>query len=130
VAPDIGVGMSPAQAVRQAQRAWVQAQGISLDPRGYVRNLESNLRKPLSAHAWSGFSGGSGSELASHMRAPHSSSALVANVFDNWTERDKAPLLSALGVEGDGPAVQLDFEAQFPTGLGGTPPNLDVAIRL
>ena len=122
--------MDPAQAVRQAQRTWAQAVGISFDSRGYVQNLESNLRKPLSIRAWNGFRRGSGSELASHMRALHSSSALVANFFDHWTERDKAPLLSALGIEGDDPAVQLDFEAKFPTGLGGTPPNLDVVIRL
>ena len=122
--------MSPAQAVRQAQRAWALAQGIPLDSRGYVLDLESNLREPLSAHAWSGFRGGSGSELESHMKALHSSSALVANVFNHWTGRYKAPLLYALGVEGGDPAVQMDFEAQFSTGLGGTPPNLDVAIWL
>ena len=122
--------MDPAQAVRQAQRAWAQAQGISFNLGGYVQNLDSNLQKPLSVPAWNGFRAGSGSELASHMRALHSSSALVANFFDHWTERDKAPLLSALGIEGDDPAVQLDFEAKFPTCLGGTPPNLDVAIRL
>ena len=122
--------MGPAQAVRQTQGAWAQAQGRPLDPRGYVRNLESNLREPPSAHARSGFRGGSGSELASHMRAPHSSSALAANVFDHWTERDRASLLSALGIEGDDPEVQLDLEAQGPTDLGGTPTNLDVAIRL
>ena len=61
------------------------------------------------------------------MRALHSSSALVVNLFDYWTYRDKSPLLSALGI---GPAgeVDLDFEARFPTGLGGTPPHLDVSI--
>jgi len=64
------------------------------------------------------------------MLALHSSSALVANFFDHWTERDKAPLLAALGIESDDPAVQVDFEAKFPTGLGGMPPNLDPAIRL
>lgn len=122
--------MDPAQAVRQAQRAWAQTQGISFDDRGYVHNLDSNLQNSLSQHAWNGFSAGSGSELASHIWALHSSSALVANFFDHWTGRDKAPLLSALGIEGDDPAVGLDFEAQFPTGLDGKPPNIDLVIWL
>lgn len=61
------------------------------------------------------------------MRALHSSSALVVNFFDYWTDRDKAPILSALGIDPEGGA-SLKFEAQFPTGLGGTPPHLDVAI--
>ena len=63
------------------------------------------------------------------MKALHSSSALAANFFDYWTNGDKAILLWALGVDGDS-AKPLDFEAKFPTGLGGTPPHLDVAITL
>jgi hypothetical protein len=62
------------------------------------------------------------------MSALHSSSALVANVFDYWCERDAEPLLDALGAgEAEKP---LRFEAQFPTGLDGKPPNLDIAIHL
>ena len=62
------------------------------------------------------------------MRALHSSSALAANLFDYWTERDKSPLLAALGVDAKG-ETSLDFEARFPTGLGGTPPHFDMAMR-
>ena len=53
--------------------------------------------------------------------------ALVVNLFDHWTDRERSPLLSALGLD---PAVDvaLDFEARFPTGLGGTPPHLDISI--
>lgn len=61
------------------------------------------------------------------MRALHSSSALVVNFFDYWTARDKVPILSALDIDPECGA-SLCFEAQFPTGLGGTPPHLDVAI--
>ena len=61
------------------------------------------------------------------MRALHSSSALAVNFFDYWTNRDKSPILSALGIDSEGGHL-LDFEAQFPTGLAGTPPHLDVAI--
>ena len=66
-------------------------------------------------------------ELSGHMRALHSSSALAVNFFDYWTNRDKTPILSALGIDPEG-GDSLDFEAPFHTGLGGTPPHLDVAI--
>ena len=72
---------------------------------------------------------GGGSELAGHMKALHSSSALVANFFDYWTDRDSTPLLAALETDA-GKAESLNFEARFPTGLGGTPPHLDVEIVL
>lgn len=61
------------------------------------------------------------------MRALHSSSALAVNVFDYWTDRDKTPILSALGI-GFEAESELDFEAQFHTGLSGIPPHLDLAI--
>ena len=57
----------------------------------------------------------------------HSSSALAVNFFDYWTDRDKTPLLSALGINPEG-GDSLDFEAQCHTGLVGTPPHVDVAI--
>ena len=89
--------------------------------------MESNLLRPLSPSARGGFEKGAGSELAGNMRALHSSSALVANFFDYWTDREKSPLLSAMGICPDG-GESLDFEVLFPTGLGGTPPHLDVAL--
>ena len=89
--------------------------------------VEANLFQLLSHRARLAFERGAGSELSGHMRALHSSSALVVNFFDYWTDRDKAPILSALGID-SAAAHELDFEAQFPTGLGGTPPHLDLAI--
>ena len=114
--------------VRKAQRQWARSMGIWFDSSGYVRDIQDNLCQPLSPHAHRCFARGAGSELRGHMRALHSSSALAANLFDYWTERDKSPLLAALGVDAKG-ETSLDFEARFPTGLGGTPPHLDVAMR-
>ena len=95
-----------------------------------MADVKDNLwRRRLSACAQAAFERGAGSELGSKLKALHSSSALVANFFDYWAERDMAPLLSALGVEADG-AGSLEFEARFPTGLGGTPPHLDVALKM
>ncbi len=70
---------------------------------------------------------GAGSELSGHMLALHSSSALALNFFDYWTDRDKTPILSALGIDSQG-GHSLDFESQFHTGHAGTPPHLDVAM--
>ena len=91
--------MQAEQSIRDQQMAWAGSKGLSFNSRGYVYELEANLREPLSAHARSAFGRGAGSELQSHMKALHSSSALVANFFDYWTDRDKAPLLSALGID-------------------------------
>ena len=114
---------------KDAQKAWAKSSEISFDSRGYVRDVEDNLWKPLSDRARNAFENGAGSELEGHMKALHSSSALAVNFFDYWTDMDKTPLLWALGIDADS-AKSLDFEAQFPTGLGGTPPHLDVAITL
>ena len=119
--------MDAVQEIKHAQQDWARSKGIPFDTRGYVRDVEANLWKPLSARARVAFKEGSGSELQSKVRALHSSATLAANFFDYWTDRDKAPLLSALGINSAG-AVSLDFEAQFPTGLQGTPPHLEVAI--
>ena len=114
------------QEIRRAQKDWAKSKGIPFDSRGYVQDGETNLWKPLSAHARRGFAEGAGSELSGHMKALHSSSALVANFFDYWADVDKTPLLSALDIDLCGGS--LDFEAQFHTRLGGTPPHLDVSI--
>lgn len=116
------------------QRRWAEDANIAVDGRGYVTSYAANLWIPLSLAAKASFDLGSGSELRdgktrpAKMRALHSSSALAVNVFDYWSVRDPTPLLQALEV---GAATEpLHFEAQFPTGLEGKPPNLDVAIRL
>jgi hypothetical protein len=62
------------------------------------------------------------------MKALHSSSALAVNFFDHWSDRDKRPLRDALGISDN--ILNIYFEKQYPTGLSGNPPNLDVAIEL
>ena len=121
--------MHAEQDIRDVQIAWAKSQGLSIDDKGYVDHVDTNLWKPLSAHARAAYEKGAGSELEGHMKALHASSALVVNFFDYWTDKPKAPLLSALGIDADD-IQSLDFEAQFPTGLGGTPPHLDLAITL
>ena len=92
-------GLQDEQSIKDSQIAWARSKDISLVRRGYVYEVEDNFWKPLSARAQTGYERGAGSELKGHMKALHSSSALVANFFDYWTDRQKAPLLSALGID-------------------------------
>lgn len=117
----------------QQQRAWSSHIARAVDERGYVFTLRDNLFQPLSTLARDAFSRGNGSELQdvrtrpSKMKALHSSAALAVNVFDYWIQRDSRPLLTALGLHAG--SASMEFEAQFPTGLNGNPPNLDLAFR-
>src|SRR6266436_734830 len=125
--------MSSRNAILKLQRAWALTAGRLVDARGYVPTIQENLRQPLSPGTERALTQGSGSELRetrnrpAKMRALHSSAALVVNIFDYWTLRDKAPLAAALGLEEQ--IISIEFEAQFPTHLDGKPPNLDLAIQ-
>jgi hypothetical protein len=79
------------------------------------------------------FQRGSGDELGKNgrrgkMQALHSSSALAVNVFDYWRDRSLTWFAGVLSLTSE-PSF-LGFEAQFRTGLDGTPPNLDLAFML
>jgi len=125
--------LSPKKALLDRQRSWAQRIGAVSDSRGYLSSVEANLFQPLSERTRRAFSNGCGSELIdtfhrpAKMKALHSSAALAVNVFDYWAERDSSQVVVSLGL-GMAPA-SLAFEAQFPTGLEGNPPNLDLALR-
>lgn len=126
-------------AVIRAQQSWAAAKKKPHDPRGYVAAVTDNLRRPLSAKAEAQFRIGDGGELQDRpakdgraarpakMRALHSSSALAVNVFDHWEQDELSILGRALGL---GTLRGVAFEQQFSTGLGGTPPNLDLVLQL
>ena len=63
---------------------------------------------------------GAGRELSSKLRAAHSSSALAINSFGHWKTSPKLFPLCARNFE------DVRFEGRCSTGLGGTPPHLDV----
>lgn len=118
----------------EQQRSWATEAGHTVDAGGYMTSVDANLLQSFSAVALAGLSSGSGSELRDTARRPaklkalHSSAALAINVFDYWTSRSPHPLQKALGLEDAIGAIE--FEAQFPTGLEGNPPNIDVVLRL
>lgn len=117
-------------AILHRQRKWAAARGIK--PIGNsMQTVEENLFQPLNPETKAEYEAGSGNELGSatkpgHMQAFRSSSALVCNVFDYWRNRPLVSLAAALGAPAN--ADHLYFEQKYPTGLRGTPPNLDVAL--
>src|SRR2546423_3193053 len=97
-------------------------------------SLADNLRQQLSSGALVDFKRGSGGELRERgirppkMHALRSSAALSVNVFDYWRTRDPAPLQQALGLRDR--ITRISFEENFPTGLSGNPPAVDVLLTL
>ncbi len=99
----------------------------------YLEKLEDNLLHPFSAPARLQFASGRGSELKdgkypAKIRALHSSSALVVNVFDYWTLIDKSIWTSILDLPY--PLVTIDYECTPPMPTGKAPPNPDVVLAL
>jgi hypothetical protein len=92
---------------------------------GYVPKIEDNLIPGITqAHFQDDLKRGSGNELESKFRAVHSSSALVVNTFSHWKNNTSAlELCDRSGFN------EITFEKQCKTGLGGTPPNIDVLAR-
>ena len=116
------------------QQIWAEAHGLKSDSRGYLSDVTSNLLKPMTAETKLAFERGSGSELQdtqkrpAKMKALHSSSALAVNFFDSWVCQNKSALQKVLQIDNE--ISSISFEEQFPTGLSGNPPNLDVALEL
>ena len=126
--------MSVKSQILRKQSEWAASAGLNPDERGYLNNYERNLFRPLNPTSKLAFDQSSGSELRDRttgpakMRALHSSSALAVNFFNAWVGADTKPLMELVGLEAE--PVDIRFEGQYPTGLPGNPPNLDVVIQL
>lgn len=126
--------MHPVEYITERQHSWALRHGVPLDEVGWAVSLNDNLFLPLIPEAVEEFQAGAGQELAGSMRAPHSSSALVVNVFHYWRlYRDLGPILSTICPGLTGYRVEdIRFEVQCPIGWPtprGMPPHLDVVIR-
>lgn len=119
------------QLVMDQQRQWAEGHGF-VDPKGYVPTVTDNLFAPLSDLTQAEFEAGKGGELTANggelakMRPPHSSAALVCNVFDYWRRVDKTAIGRALDLEE--PIVDVRFEAELDSRLPGTKPTLDLLL--
>lgn len=96
--------------------------GVAYDQRGYVCQWQENILKGIPVdEITNDFGSGAGRELDRKLCAAHSSAALVVNTFGPW--RAEPESLRIGGVSG---FRSIRFEMTFPTGLGGTPPHLDL----
>ena len=103
----------------------VASPGIVLDGHGYSASFTDNLVPSVTVGDFaSDLAQGSGNELSGKFRATHSSSALAVNCFGPFKRN-----LSGLRVCGTNSFTSLSFEKRCPTGLHGTPPNLDVLME-
>jgi len=120
------------EVIMDAQRRWAVSAEVDFDTRNdRTKSIEDNLFRPLNKLTASEFSEGAGNELGTpdkpgNLYALRSSAALACNVFDYWRHRDPSPILSA--VDADPRANSIQFEQQFPTGLLGHAPHLDVLL--
>jgi hypothetical protein len=105
------------------QKSWALRFQIDFNDKGYTLEVNDNLFQPLSEHTVSDFKSGRGNELKTEkIKALHSSSALVSNVFEYWRPNSDGIALACGADKG----MSLRFEKQNPTGLHGTAPHLDV----
>lgn len=111
--------------IDRAKQALWKKSGLSHDRWGYVTRPEDNLVSGVTADMIKAdYDNGSGREWLFKIRAIHSSAALAANTFGLW--KTEPSRLTFTGSTGFAPPK---LEAQCPTGLRGTPPNLDVLFE-
>jgi hypothetical protein len=126
--------MTVSREIRRRQRNWAASRGISIDQNGYVANDQENFYLPLSSGFAKALGDAGGGELQDQrdrpakIRALHSSAVLAINVFQYWEGRKGPELPRALGADGE--LADVMIEQQFPSGLRGTPPTLDVVLSL
>jgi hypothetical protein len=111
--------------VDRAKHALWKKSGLPHDAKGYVEDARLNLVSGMTPEMIkTDYCGGSGKEWLAKIRAINSSAALAANSFGRWkTDPAKLKLLGMSGFQSP------KLEAQCRTGLGGTPPNLDVPLQ-
>ena len=116
--------------VRAKKALWEQFNKCSQyrHTNGYLESPEQNLVTGIGQSNLESikkdYCQGSGSEWNTKIRAVHSSSALVANTFGRW-KSDPSKLI----IQGMSGFREPALEKKCPTGLGGTPPNLDVVLE-
>jgi hypothetical protein len=96
-----------------------------VDGKGYVFRPEHNLIPGITMGQFKDdLCKGSGDELRKKFCAIHSSSALAVSTFARWKRNPHT--LNLCGVHG---FDRICFEKKCNTGLGGTPPNLDLLLE-
>ena len=114
--------------IKKQQQDWAMHKGIKFDRNGYVWQLNDNLFEPLEKNSKNEFESAAGHELDEKMKALHSSSALVCNIFHYWRYRNVSLILRACGLSSN--YKQLSFEKPLskPSEIGGKVPFLDCEL--
>ncbi len=118
--------MRGVERITSQQLAWAQQRGVTAEG-GYTTRVEDNVfGGQLHPDTRSEYERGKGKELEGHMKALHSSSALVVNVFDYWRRANRIQdIARCCGATGS--VVGMEFEQTRPIrGVTRTPPHLDV----
>lgn len=131
--------------IQSRQRAWAESKGFSTVGRtipdkgekNYLPCLADNLFEPLSEASLPSYAKGSGHEIEdsekqrAKMKALHSSSALVVNVFQHWQD-NAYPIAYACGLCTPSAAKEqatLQFEKQYKIPRKSTPAHIDIIIE-
>ena len=120
--------MLAANYIAHCQLKWAYQQSIPLE--GYTKRVEDNiLGSELHPETKREYARGKGREHGgrrAHMKALHSSSALVVNVFDYWRRENRIQEI-AVCCGAEGIVSGMEFEKTHPIkGVNRTPPHLDV----
>ena len=120
--------MLAANYIAYCQLKWAIQQKIPLE--GYTKGVKDNIfNNELHPETKKEYERGKGHELdgkRAHMKALHSSSALVVNVFDYWRRQNRIQdIARCCGAEGI--INGMEFEKTHPIkGVNRTPPHLDI----
>lgn len=133
--------------IHSKQQGWAKRKGLNLvaggtkpDKKSYLSSIADNLFEPLSKRSLASYESADGNETEdsntrlAKMKALHSSSAIVVNLFQYWQGKDIYPILKALKMV---PAQlsplnwEIKFEEQFVISEDkpNSPANIDVVIH-
>jgi len=114
--------------IANCQLKWAIQEEVPLE--GYTKRVEDNIfGNELHPETRKEYARGKGRELVgerAHMKALHSSSALVVNVFDHWRRQNRIlDIAKSCGVKGI--ISGMEFEKTHPIkGVNRIPPHLDI----
>lgn len=144
--------MTGLEFIKSKQQSWAKCKGNTLiggtipdkGNKNYLSNLTDNLFEQLSKESSDCFNSGDGNETKdsktrlAKMKALHSSSAIVVNLFQYWQKKDVYPIAYACGLCSKSTSSvktenKIKFEEQFEISRDKSKfpfsPNIDIIIE-
>ena len=150
----ISLKMNGLKFIKSKQQNWAIRKGFNLiggtipyrGEKNYLHDLTDNLFEQLSNESFDCYNSGDGNETKdsktrlAKMKALHSSSAIVVNLFQHWQKKDVYPIIHACGFCSKYPSEtgvmtesKIKFEEKFEIStdksLFPLSPNMDVVIE-